>query len=99
MRVNSGAGWRGCGLAGVEGLEGPATLPLKLERRVWLKKNDLGRGNRCGIKGKRFFRKMEAWGFEKCEELEQQLQGSLRGINETMKAMPVLMRPEGVWSA
>lgn len=37
----------------------------------------LGWGNQCGMNGKRFFRKMEAWNFEKCEmgakELEQQL--------------------------
>lgn len=60
MRVSlRAAGWLGpCGSGG-------KSTSLS-EARGRGDKIDLGRGNWCAIKGKRFFRKMEAWSFEKC---------------------------------
>lgn len=60
-------------------------------------KNWLGLGNWCEINGKRFFRKMEAWSFEKCEKNERC--GEVWELMKQMKAEPEPMRPEPVWSA
>lgn len=69
---------------------GRGTFPSETIGGVWLRK--LGRGIWCGINGERFFRKIEAWNFEK---REKNWSSSCRGVEELMKQCKPCQNPRG----
>lgn len=83
-------------MVGLVGEEGGAFS--KMGRMAWFEKNDSGRGNWCGIKGKR----IERWKhgvLRHVKRIRAEAAGDLERNSWHKKAMLVLWRPDRVWSA